>query len=79
MFTGSVSAHVPEPGTHALSTCAVQSLQSCSQARQHVLSSNFEQEGCMPMRCTDLCERIVATHTVCVESSLVIVSEVGST
>ena len=75
MFTGSVSAHVPEPGTQALSMCAVQSLQSyssCSQARQHMLSSNFEHEGCILMRCTDLCERIVATHTtpMCTDTDL---------
>ena len=30
-------------------------------------------------RCIDLSERNVGTHTVCVESSLVLISEVGST
>ena len=67
----------PEPLLH-LSTCAVQSLQRLSRARQHVLSSNFERQGCRLGRYTGSIERRVATCTVCAEGSLVLVSEVGS-
>ena len=48
-------------------------------ATRDVLSSNFEQEACILGRCTDLCERIVATRTLCTGSILALVSEVGST
>jgi len=61
-----------------LFTCAVQSLQRLSRARQHVLSSNFERQGCRLGGYTGSIERTVVTRTVCAEGSLVLVSEVGS-
>ena len=67
----------PEPATHALSRCAVQSLpvRRPSQATQDVLRSNFEHEGCRPVRYTGPIERKVATgtRTVCAESTLALV------
>ena len=68
----------PEPATHALSRCAVQSLpvRRPSQATQDVLRSNFEHEGCRPVRYTGPIERKVATgtRTMCAESTLALVS-----
>ena len=68
------SVQISRASPPRLSTCAVQSLQRLSRARQHVLSSNFEHEGCRLERYTGSVERFVATRTVCAEGSLVLVS-----
>ena len=51
-----------EPGTCAINTCAVQSLLGLSPATWDVLCSDFEHEGCRPVRYTCPIKRKVATR-----------------